>query len=120
MGLARAAELNFYPGPAHALELADELGLTAGQRTRIEQIRAAMTAAARKAGAAVIEAEAALDRLFAERRADPESLRRAIAVAGERQAELRLVHLSAHLDTAELLSPEQRRRYAVLRGYLKE
>lgn len=120
MGLARVAELNFYPGPAHALELADELGLTAEQRTRLEQIRAAMTAAARRAGAAVIEAEAALDRLFAERRADPESLRRAILVAGERQAELRLVHLSAHLDAAELLSPEQRRRYAVLRGYSRE
>src|SRR6266571_4214131 len=32
MGLAKAAELNSYPGPLHVLELADELGLSDAQR----------------------------------------------------------------------------------------
>jgi len=31
MGYAKAAELNHYPGPMHALELADPLGLGADQ-----------------------------------------------------------------------------------------
>ncbi len=35
MGLALAAELNGYPGPAHVIELADSLELTEAQRTRI-------------------------------------------------------------------------------------
>ena len=34
MGLALAAELNGYPGPAHVLELADKLALSADQRTQ--------------------------------------------------------------------------------------
>src|SRR3974377_1723295 len=33
MGLALAAELNGYPGPAHVLELADKLELTSDQRS---------------------------------------------------------------------------------------
>jgi hypothetical protein len=36
---------------------------------------------------------------------------------GETQAQLRAVHLKYHLTTAELLSPQQRQRYAELRGY---
>jgi hypothetical protein len=32
MGYAKSAELNHYPGPGHALELADKLGLSDGQR----------------------------------------------------------------------------------------
>ena len=31
MGCAKAAELNGYPGPAHVLELADQLALTPSQ-----------------------------------------------------------------------------------------
>jgi len=36
MGLARAAELNHYPGPLHVLELAEQLGLSAAQRPRFK------------------------------------------------------------------------------------
>jgi hypothetical protein len=39
------------------------------------------------------------------------------AQIGERQGELRAVHLKCHLITAELLSADQRQRYAELRGY---
>jgi len=38
MGLAKAAELNHYPGPRHVLDLASELKLSEEQRLRIEQI----------------------------------------------------------------------------------
>jgi len=33
MGLALPAELNGYPGPIHVLELSDQLGLSADQKT---------------------------------------------------------------------------------------
>ena len=38
MGLALAAELNGYPGPAHVLELADKLELSAEQRATINAL----------------------------------------------------------------------------------
>jgi len=44
MSLALAAELNGYPGPLHTLELADDLGLTAAQRERVQALFASMKA----------------------------------------------------------------------------
>lgn len=41
-GLAKAAELNHYPGPVHVLELADKLQLSAEQKTRTKAIFDAM------------------------------------------------------------------------------
>ena len=38
MGLAKAAELNGYPGPAHVLELATQLHLTADQKVKTEAL----------------------------------------------------------------------------------
>jgi hypothetical protein len=40
-----------------------------------------------------------------------------MAQIGERQGELRAVHMKYHLATAELLSDGQNQRYAELRGY---
>src|SRR5213082_2691255 len=42
MGMAKAAELNHYPGPAHVIELTDRLGLNPEQRAAIEAIFARM------------------------------------------------------------------------------
>ena len=46
MGLAKAAELNSYPGPKHVLELAGQLQLTGEQLSRAEKARADMLAEA--------------------------------------------------------------------------
>ena len=51
MGFAKAAELNGYPGPAHVLELAAELQLSADQRRRTEALFAAMQSQALDASA---------------------------------------------------------------------
>ena len=37
MGAARAAELNHYPGPAHVLELREQLGLSAEQIHAVQE-----------------------------------------------------------------------------------
>lgn len=116
-GLARAAELNGVPGPAHLLELADEIGLDAGQRAAAAAIRDDMRADAIAAGERFVTAERALDAAFTDDVPDAETLARLVTEAGEAWAELRLVHLSTHLRTAPLLAPDQIERYAVLRGY---
>lgn len=116
-GLARAAELNGVPGPAHLLELADEIGLNADQRSAIETIRDQMRADAIAAGERFVAAERALDDAFTESIPDAVTLERLVRDAGTARAELRLVHLSAHLRTTPLLKAEQVERYRVLRGY---
>lgn len=117
MGLALPAELNGYPGPMHALELADALGLDDAQRQALQHQVHAMRAEAVAAGERVIAAERALDRAFAERRIDAQGLAALTAEAGAAQAGLRATHLKYHLDTAALMTPDQRDRYARLRGY---
>jgi hypothetical protein len=46
MGLALAAELNGYPGPMHVLEHSNALGLSAAQRSKMQELFAAMKAEA--------------------------------------------------------------------------
>lgn len=117
MGLAKAAELNGYPGPAHVLELASKLELTPEQRAKTQSLFASMEARAMSLGRALIDEERKLDRLFASKAIDPDSLNRTLDAIGDLQAKVRGVHLEAHLDQVKILTPQQTERYAVLRGY---
>jgi hypothetical protein len=117
MGLALAAELNGYPGPSHVLELADKLDLSADQRADIQRLFASMKEEALPLGAKLIEQEAELDQQFASRSVTPDSLKSATAAVAATQGALRQAHLKYHLSTAAILSHEQMRRYAELRGY---
>jgi hypothetical protein len=117
MGLARAAELNGYPGPMHVLELADRLDLTAEQRSRTEALVASMRSRAVEAGRALVDAERELDAMFRTRLATPSSLAGALERIGQRQADVRRAHLDAHLSQVAILTPAQVQRYAELRGY---
>lgn len=116
-GLARAAELNGYPGPAHVLELAAPLRLDASQHEASSRLMAGHRARAREIGAALVTAEAELDRLFAQKHADIATVDRATERVGLLQARLRAEHLKTHLVQTALLSAEQVRLYAELRGY---
>ena len=117
MGLALAAELNGYPGPAHVLELADKLELSAAQRSEVQRLFDSMKAEAMPLGARLVEQEADLDRLFAGRTVTPESLKASTAAVAATQGVLRETHLKYHLSTAALLDPAQMVKYAELRGY---
>jgi hypothetical protein len=116
-GLAKAAELHGYPGPAHTLELKGPLGLTAKQIVATEELMAAHKARARELGEAVVQAELELDTLFAARQATPAKVHEATRNVALLQAKLRAEHLNTHLAQTALLSPEQALRYAELRGY---
>lgn len=117
MGLAKAAELNSYPGPAHVLELADELELSDAQRRATEALFRQMDEQARGLGRKIIDAERDLDHAFAEQRIDAASLKARVGAIAALQGELRAVHLATHLTQRELLSPHQVARYNELRGY---
>jgi Spy/CpxP family protein refolding chaperone len=116
MGLARAAELNGYPGPMHVLELASELRLSASQETKTRELFARMRASAKELGAQLVAAEQALDAQFASRQVDPRSLVEALDRVASLQAKVRGVHLLAHLEQTGLLTSEQVALYAKLRG----
>jgi Spy/CpxP family protein refolding chaperone len=117
MGMAKAAELNGYPGPRHVLALATQLRLTDDQANRIAALRDRMSAAARPLGLELIDRERRLDQLFANREITPERLTVETATIGDIQGRLRAVHLAAHLATRTILSPEQATQYDQLRGY---
>ena len=117
MGLAKAAELNGYPGPRHVLDLSGELGLGETQKQQVTAVKDRMSTAARSLGAKLIEREAALDRLFAGGEITPERLNEEMAAIGKVQARLRAAHLQAHIETRAILSTEQVAQYNRLRGY---
>jgi hypothetical protein len=117
MGMAKAAELNGYPGPIHVLALARELRLTEIQISRVTAIRDRMSAAALPLGAELIQRERLLDGLFAQGQITPGRLTAETAAIGEIQGRLRAVHLAAHLETRTLLSANQVAQYNKLRGY---
>jgi Spy/CpxP family protein refolding chaperone len=117
MGLALAAELNGYPGPMHVLELADSLGLSADQRTRVRELFAAMKAEAVPLGEQLIAQEADLDKQFADKTMTPARLEVSTNAIGATTGALRRAHLKYHLSTLAVLTAEQAQRYGELRGY---
>jgi hypothetical protein len=117
MSLALPAELNGYPGPSHVLELAEPLQLSEEQLTRTRELFEAMRREAAALGERVIVAERALDVLFAEGVATPETLRETTLEATRLHGELRALHLSYHLDMMDVLTEDQIEQYAALRGY---
>ena len=117
MGMAKAAELNGYPGPAHVLQLAVQLGLTKTQQRDVQATFDRMSDAAKALGGELIAQEQTLDQLFAKGEITPDRLAAATAAIAELRGRLRAVHLSAHLETRALLNPDQIVRYQQLRGY---
>jgi hypothetical protein len=119
-GLALAAELNGMPGPAHLLELKDEIALTAEQVTAIEAIFQKMKAEAIPAGERLISAEQAIEDAFRGGNLKRDGLRRLIGEAEAARAELRFIHLSRHLEMPPLLTKDQVARYQIHRGYRED
>ncbi len=117
MGMAKAAELNGYPGPTHVLTLAKELALTKSQLQQVTMIYDRMSAAAKPLGVELVKRERVLDQLIATGEITPDRLAAETAAIGELEGRLRSVHLAAHLETRALLNPNQIALYQQLRGY---
>lgn len=117
MGLALAAELNGYPGPAHVVELADRLGLSSDQIAKLKQLFADMKTETIPIGTELIEQERSLNAEFAGKTITPASLEAGTQQIGATQARLRAAHLKYHLATLALMTPDQVAKYNELRGY---
>ena len=117
MGLAKAAELNHFPGPKHVLELAPQLQLSDKQIIETKKVFDAMRAEAISVGRLVVDKEKELDRLFEQKKIDSKKLRAAVSEIARLQGRLRAAHLQAHLEMKQLLSTTQIEKYVELRGY---
>ncbi len=117
MGLAKAAELNHYPGPRHVLDLAESLQLSEDQRRQTQAIFEGMRVEAVRLGQQLIARERHLETLFATGTVTEAMLEQLVADIATMHGQLRTVHLRAHLAQRTILTPEQVRRYDVLRGY---
>jgi Spy/CpxP family protein refolding chaperone len=116
-GLARAAELNGYPGPRHILDLHDQLGLSEDQHAQVQALYDAMNAEARRLGADILRREGELELAFRSGRIDETTLTMKVMDLADQYGELRALHLRTHLTALEILTPEQLALYNQLRGY---
>jgi len=119
-GLAKAAELNGVPGPVHLLEMKEEINLNAEQIRAIEDIFSKMKQEAIPLGLELIELERELNNHFADRTITDALLRQILQRIAQVHRQLRYVHLSAHLNTPDILKAEQITLYNKLRGYSSE
>jgi len=117
MGSSKAAELNHYPGPAHVLADSSRLQLTDRQKAETQSVFDAMSAVAKRSGAAIVAKEAELDALYASGQAASGTIKDLVSELSRLQAEFRYAHLSAHLAMRAILTPEQIARYDEMRGY---
>src|SRR5262245_22523385 len=114
-GMAFAADQNGYPGPMHILELRERLALTPDQVAKTEALMRAMFDESRPKSARLLDAEARLRRLFAEGGASEAAVRTAVAEVERARADVRLVHLVAHLRARDVLTDPQRTLYHAAR-----
>jgi Spy/CpxP family protein refolding chaperone len=116
-GLAKAAELNGVPGPAHLLEMRNEIGLTAEQVAKLEVIFKDMQQEAIIEGKRLIEREKTLEDAFRAGPVSDEKLRQLLAQIEASRSALRYIHLAAHLTSPPVLTSDQIKLYNKRRGY---
>ena len=120
MGLAKAAELNHYPGPRHVLDLATPLQLSEPQRAETHQIYDRMHREAVRLGTLIVDKERELEHLFAAEAVDSQTLHSLTEQIAQLHGGLRLAHLQAHVEMKRVLSREQIDMYDALRGYMTD
>jgi hypothetical protein len=119
MGLARAAELNGYPGPRHVLDAVRDrrLYLSPDQVQTVRRLFDDMEREAQRLGGMVLAEEWTLEREFRNGTIAEAGLDGGVARIAALQGQLRAVHLNTHLKTRLLLSEQQIQHYNLLRGY---
>jgi hypothetical protein len=119
MGLARAAELNGYPGPRHVLDAAREgrLHLSPGQLQTVQRLFDDMAREAQRLGDMILKEERALEQEFRKGTIGEADLQAGVTRIAALQGQLRAVHLRTHLEMRPVLSEQQIQHYNQLRGY---
>ena len=117
MGMAKAAELNSYPGPRHVLDLSSQLNLTSEQIEKTNALFKSMQTKAKKIGLLIIKNEKELDSIFKTNNTNEKLIKNKINEIAQLNGKLRFVHLDAHLKQKKILTVEQVNSYNRLRGY---
>jgi Spy/CpxP family protein refolding chaperone len=117
MGMARAAELNHYPGPKHVLDLGSQLQLSKVQQDKAQDIYNRMHNEAVCLGNMILQKEEEIDNIFKKDEVDPNKFKTHVMEIARLRGELRLVHLLAHIEMKRVLSREQIEKYDELQGY---
>lgn len=116
-GLAKAAELNGVPGPAHLLEMKSEIRLSEKQIEQISDIYEKMKTDAVGLGLKLIDLERELNKSFETGDIDEKRLKGFLTRISDIYGQLRYTHLLAHLKTSPILTADQVKLYNKLRGY---
>ena len=114
-GMGSYADLNGYPGPKHVLEMRDTLRLTDEQEKDIEAIFDGMSETARAKGELVIAKEQELNARFKNGTVTEPEIRRLAGEIGKLRGDLRAVHLTAHVQTRQILTKQQIALYNTIR-----
>jgi len=117
MGMARAAELNHYPGPRHVLDFASKLQLSEVQQSKAQEIYDRMHDKAVRLGRVILDKEEEIDDTFKKDDVDSNRLKTLVMEIVRLRGELRLVHLLAHIEMKRVLSGGQIEKYDELQGY---
>lgn len=116
MGLAAVADINNYPGPRNVLDLKNELGLTRDQVKKTEALEKVVSSSAVAKGGEIVQAEEELNQLFEAGTVSEKAVRSKLEQIGRLRADLRFIHLQAHLRMKQILTPEQIRQYTELKA----
>lgn len=115
--MAKLAELNGLPGPAHLLELKNEIDLTNDQLNEIQRLHDEMKEQAIKFGKRLIMGEGELEARFQSNPPTDTELKTMLLAIEKTRSQLRFIHLSTHLKTPHILTTQQIQTYNKLRGY---
>src|SRR5258705_3574527 len=113
MGLARAAELNGYPGPRHVLDAAraGQLPLTAAQLRTVQGLFDSMAQRAQRLGGQILREEQSLEGEFRTGRINEADLRARVARIATPPGQPRAGHLRTHLENRAALTRQHGPRY---------
>jgi Spy/CpxP family protein refolding chaperone len=116
MGVAMIADSNNYPGPKRVLELKEDLNLTRDQIKKTEALDKVVSSSAVAKGEEIVQAEEELSRLFEAATISEKTLRTKLEEIGKLRADLRFIHLQAHLRMKQILTPDQLKKYSEIKG----
>ncbi len=116
MGLAAIAERNNYPGPRHVLDMKAELGLSRDQIKKTEALEKVVASSAIAKGTEIVEAEEELNQIFEAGTVSEKTMRVKLEHIGKLRADLRYIHLQAHLRMKQILTAEQIKQYSDLKA----
>jgi len=114
-GRAAVADDNGFPGPRHILDWKKQLDLKPAQEKRVETLAERTRSKAIAKGQELQAREQELSRLLSTSKPNPQAVQKLLGQIGAAEADLRWIHIGAHIEARDILTPQQLARYNELR-----